>query len=68
VLRDVVGCDSPVDPVTDRTPASTAGIGAYVDGEPAGWAAVDARSAFCRLHGSPVPWAGRHEDKDETSV
>jgi GNAT superfamily N-acetyltransferase len=64
VLRDAVGCDSPV----DRDPASTAGIVTYVDGEPAGWAAVDARTAFRRLRGSPVPWAGRHEDTDDASV
>ena len=68
VLRDAVGCDSPVDPAIDRTPASTAGIVAYVDGEPAGWAAVDARTAFRRLRGSPVPWAERHEDQDDSSV
>jgi GNAT superfamily N-acetyltransferase len=67
VLRDVVGCDSPIDPA-DRTPQSTAGVVAYVDDEPAGWAAVDARSAFRRLRGSPVPWAGRHETADDDTV
>jgi GNAT superfamily N-acetyltransferase len=40
----------------------------YVDDEPAGWAAVDARSAFRRLRGSPVPWAGRLESPEDDSV
>jgi GNAT superfamily N-acetyltransferase len=65
VLRDAVGCD---DRAPDRDPARTAGIVAYVDDEPAGWAAVDARSAFRRLRGSPVPWAGRAEQPDDDSV
>ncbi len=68
VLRDAVGCDSPVDPATDRSPAATAGLVAYVDDEPAAWAAVDARTAFRRLRGSPVPWAERAEDKDDDTV
>jgi GNAT superfamily N-acetyltransferase len=68
VLRDAVGCDSPVNPAVARTPAATAGLVAYVDDEPAAWAAVDARTAFRRLRGSPVPWAGRHEDKHDDTV
>lgn len=64
-LRDAVGCD---EPALDRDPSRTAGIVAFVDAEPAGWAAVDARSAFRRLAGSPVPWAGRREAKDDPSV
>lgn len=67
VLRDAVGCDDPA-PVGQRDRARTAGIIAYVDGEPAAWAAVDARSAFRRLRGSPVPWAGRAEEPDDASV
>lgn len=65
VLRDAVGCD---DRAIGRDPARTAGIVACVDGEPAGWAAVDARSAFRRLRGSPVPWAGRAEQPDDDTV
>lgn len=64
VLREAVGCDEPL----DRDPARTAGLVAYVDDEPAAWAAVDARTAFRRLRGSPVPWAGRHESTDDTTV
>lgn len=65
VLRDAVGCD---DTAVDRDPSRTAGIVASVDGEPAAWAAVDARPAFRRLRGSPVPWVGRHEDKNDETV
>lgn len=70
VLREAVGCDDRAvpDDALRRDPARTAGIVAYVDDEPAGWAAVDARSAFRRLRGSPVPWAGRAEHPDDDSV
>lgn len=67
VLREAVGCDER-SPLGSREPTRTAGVVAYLDGEPAGWAAVDARPAFRRLRGSPVPWAGRHEDADDASV
>jgi GNAT superfamily N-acetyltransferase len=61
VLREAVGCDDP-------RASSTVGLIAWVDGEPAGWVAVDARSAYRRLRGSPVPWAGRAEAKDDPAV
>lgn len=61
ILRSEVGCD---EPATERT----IGVVAYLDGEPAGWCAVDSRSAFRRLRGSPVPWAGRDESKDDSDV
>jgi ribosomal protein S18 acetylase RimI-like enzyme len=41
---------------------------AYVDSEPAGWVAVGPRTEFVRYRGSQVPWAGRHEDKDDDGV
>jgi GNAT superfamily N-acetyltransferase len=41
---------------------------AYVDAEPAGWVAVAPRTEFVRYRGSQVPWAGRHEDKDDAGV
>lgn len=47
--------------------ASGALIG-YVDAEPAGWVAVAPRTEFVRYRGSQVPWAGRHEDKDDDGV
>ncbi|MFD6448689.1 GNAT family N-acetyltransferase [Promicromonospora sp. NPDC060204] len=48
-------------------PTSGALLG-YVDGEPAGWVAVAPRTEFVRYRGSQVPWAGRHEDKDDAGV
>jgi GNAT superfamily N-acetyltransferase len=48
-------------------PTSGALVG-YVDGEPAGWVAVAPRTEFVRYRGSQVPWAGRHEDKDDDGV
>ncbi len=48
---------------------STAGLVAYLEGEPVGWCAVEPRSAY---HGLArvykVPWEGRHEDKTDASV
>lgn len=61
VLREAVGCDDP-------RATSTVGLVAWVDDEPAGWVAVDARPAYRRLRGSPVPWAGRVERKDDDWV
>lgn len=61
ILRDATGCD---DPRATRT----VGLVAWVDDEPAGWVAVDARPAYRRLRNSPVPWAGRHESKDDDGV
>ncbi len=49
-------------------PPRPSAIVAYVDDEPAGWCAVDSRGVYGRLRGSPVPWKGRDEDKDDDSV
>jgi GNAT superfamily N-acetyltransferase len=48
--------------------AATSGLVAYVDGEPAGWVAVEPRTAYPKLRTSPVPWRGRHEDKDDDGI
>jgi GNAT superfamily N-acetyltransferase len=61
ILRDETHCGDPR--ATD-----TIGIVAYNDGEPVAWCAVDRRSVFGRLRGSPVPWAGRDEDRDDDTV
>jgi len=45
---------------------TTSGLVAYLDGEPAGWCAVEPRTAYVRL--GRVPWAGRSEDKTDDSV
>jgi GNAT superfamily N-acetyltransferase len=52
-------------------PASgaTSGLVAYLDGEPAGWCAVEPRTAYPRLLlKTRVPWDGRDEDKADDSV
>jgi GNAT superfamily N-acetyltransferase len=46
----------------------TSGIIAYLEGEPVGWCAVRPRTVYARLRNSPVPWAGRDEDREDDSV
>jgi GNAT superfamily N-acetyltransferase len=46
----------------------TSGLVAYLDGEPAGWCAVEPRVAYERLLTARVPWAGRDEDKADPDV
>ena len=52
----------------DPTAPSTSGLVAHLDGEPAGWCAVEPRTAYPRLRGHRVPWAGRAEDPDDAGV
>jgi GNAT superfamily N-acetyltransferase len=52
----------------DPDAPSTSGLVAYVDGEPAGWVAVEPRIAYPKLRTSRVPWSGREEDKDDEGV
>ena len=47
---------------------TTSGLVAYLDGEPAGWCAVEPRTAYPRLLRMPVPWRGRDEDKADEGV
>jgi GNAT superfamily N-acetyltransferase len=48
---------------------ATSGLVAYLDGEPAGWCAVEPRTAYPRLLlKTRVPWEGRAEDKSDESV
>ena len=52
-----------------REAQHTSGLVAYVDGEPAGWCAVEPRTAYPHLvANSRVPWSGRTEDKTDDSV
>ena len=62
-LRDETGCGNPDAP-------TTSGLVAYLDGEPVGWCAVEPRTAYQKLitGRSPVPWAGRDEDKADDTV
>ena len=48
---------------------ATSGLVAYLDGEPAGWCAVEPRTAYPRLlRNTRVPWDGREEDKADNGV
>jgi GNAT superfamily N-acetyltransferase len=61
-LRTQTGCGHP-------EKDTTSGLVAYLDGEPVGWCAVEARSAYPRLRSKcRVPWDGRSEDKADASV
>jgi GNAT superfamily N-acetyltransferase len=61
MLRTQTACGDP-------EAAATSGLVAYLDGEPAGWVAVEPRTAYPRLRTSRVPWRGRDEDKDDDGV
>lgn len=61
MLQSQTACGNP-------NAAATSGLVAYVDGEPAGWVAVEPRVAYPKLRTSPTPWKGRDEDKDDESV
>lgn len=61
LLRAQTGCGDP-------DAAATSGLVAYVDGEPAGWVAVEPRTAYPKLRTSRVPWSGRDEDKDDDGI
>ncbi|MBA2388947.1 MAG: GNAT family N-acetyltransferase [Geodermatophilaceae bacterium] len=52
----------------DGDAAATSGLVAYVDNEPAGWVAVEPRTAYPKLRTSRVPWSGRDEDKGDDGV
>jgi GNAT superfamily N-acetyltransferase len=61
MLRVQTACGNP-------NAAATSGLVAYVAGEPAGWVAVEPRTAYPKLRTSRVPWTGRCEDKDDDEV
>jgi GNAT superfamily N-acetyltransferase len=53
----------------DPHAAATAGLVAYLDGEPVGWCAVEPRPHFIGLvRNNRVPWEGRDEDKGDETV
>ena len=60
-LREQAGCGDP-------DAETTSGLVAYFGGEPAGWCAVEPRTAYLRLLNSRVPWTGRAEDKADDGV
>jgi len=47
---------------------TTSGLVASLDGEPAGWCAVEPRTAYPRLRGQRIAWPGRDEDPDDAGV
>ncbi|WP_137844595.1 GNAT family N-acetyltransferase [Microbacterium sp. 2FI] len=61
ILESEVHCGDP-------RATETIGIVAYDADEPVAWCAVDRRSVYGRLRGSPVPWKERDEDKDDDTV
>src|SRR6266699_3818748 len=60
-LREQTACGDP-------NAAATSGLVAYVGGEPAGWVAVEPRTAYPKLRTSRVPWSGRDEDKGDDGI
>jgi GNAT superfamily N-acetyltransferase len=60
-LREQTNCGHPME-------KATSGLVAYVDGEPAGWCAVEPRTEYLRLLRSRVPWADRDEDTSDNRV
>lgn len=61
MLREQTACGLPDAP-------DTSGLVAYVDGDPAGWVAVQPRIAYPKLRTSRIPWTGRDEDRDDEGV
>lgn len=60
-LHEQTGCGDPAAP-------TTSGLVAYLDDEPAGWCAVEPRTAYVRLATSRMVWAGRAEDRADDGV
>jgi GNAT superfamily N-acetyltransferase len=60
-LHEQTGC-------ADPGAEATTGLVAYLGDEPAGWCAVEPRTAYVRLATQRVPWAGRDEDRDDDGV
>jgi GNAT superfamily N-acetyltransferase len=60
-LRAQTACGNP-----DAT--ATSGLVAYVGDDPAGWVAVEPRTAYPKLRTSRTPWPGRNEDKGDDSI
>ncbi|WP_433063693.1 N-acetyltransferase family protein [Dactylosporangium sp. CS-033363] len=58
----------PVEERRARLRAEPNGLVALVDGEPAGWCAVEPRPAYRRLLAARIPWTGRAEDRDDEDV
>jgi GNAT superfamily N-acetyltransferase len=64
MLREQAGCGHRA---PDRQ-ADTSGLVAYLDDDPAGWCAVEPRTAYPRLIHGRLVWAGRDERRDDAGV
>lgn len=54
---------------TEGGPGCTTGLVARLDGEPAGWCAVEPRPAYTGMvRNQRVPWEGRDEDRADAGV
>jgi GNAT superfamily N-acetyltransferase len=51
-----------------QTAEHAIGLVAFLDGEPAGWCAVEPRTAYRRLLRSRLVWGGRDEDREDDGV
>ena len=51
-----------------QTAEHATGLVAFLDGEPAGWCAVEPRTAYRRLLRSRLVWDGRDEDQNDDGV
>lgn len=60
-LHAQTGCGNP-------DARATSGLVAYLGGEPAGWCAVEPRTAYIRMLRMRVPWAARNEDRTDDAV
>ena len=61
-LREQTACGDPASP-------DTSGLVAYRDGVPVGWCAVEPRCSYGGLvRNQRVPWEGRSEDKQDSTV
>jgi GNAT superfamily N-acetyltransferase len=80
-LREQTGCGDPgatttsglvaylgTEPAKEALAEEAPAGGKPADREPAGWCAVEPRSAYSHLRGSRVVWAGRAEDRSDDSV
>ncbi len=60
-LREQAGCGN-------SRAVTTTGLVAYLGREPAGWVAVEPRTAYPRLQWMRTVWSGRQEDKTDDGV
>lgn len=60
-LREQTHCDHP-------RSRQTSGLVAYLDGEPAGWCAVEPRPAYIRLLTTKIPWIRETEDETDQKI